>query len=138
MKKILLIAGALVALAVPSWGAAAIGAAFGNISGGGVTINAAKQGTNTLYIQGAVTSKPGGKPTLVITGPPEFDLDATVGATNPFDVALFSAVTVCKSDASATGLTIFDSASRYIPLAPLSVQWECATLSRQGGVWHVK
>ena len=47
--------------------AALIGAAFGNISGVGGALNAGKQATNTLYVNGVTLSKVGGKPTLTIT-----------------------------------------------------------------------
>jgi hypothetical protein len=67
MKKLLLTLAILFSFAANVHAAALIGAAFGNISGVGGALNAGKQATNTLYVNGVTLSKVGGKPTLTIT-----------------------------------------------------------------------
>ncbi len=138
MLKILLIAGALVALAAPSWGGASIVPAFSKWSSAGMSVDAGKQGTNTMQVIGVTFSKPAGKPTMTISNYPPLIIDAT--ATNrTVDITQYTNITVCKSDATVNTVTIADSAPRAIPLDPLSVQGECATLTLSpGGTWFVK
>ena len=139
MLKIILITGMLVAIAVPSWGAASIVPAFSKWSSAGMSVDAGKQGTNTMQVIGVTFSKPAGKPTMIIANQvPSLIIDATE-TNRSVDITQYTNVTVCKSDATANTVTIADSVPRTVPLDPLSVQGECATLTLSpGGTWFVK
>ena len=147
MKRFIILAVLLVS-APSAYAGAGIGAAFGNMSClstkscTGPAINAAKQGTNNLYIggDGGISigfSKTGGKDSITISGTPHVVVNATAGNQTE-DIILFNRVKVCKSDVTANTVTITDSTPRGVNFDPLSIQGECANLSLSAGIWYTQ
>lgn len=111
--------------------------AFSKFSSAGMSVDAGKTGYNTMQVIGASFSKPGGKPTMTIDPIPVLGIDAT--ATNrSVDIKAYNTVIVCKIDNTANTVTIADSTPLTIPLDPLSIQGECATLANINGTWFVR
>ena len=67
MKRLFLVFAILFSFTLNAYATATIGPSFSNISGAGGAVNAAKQGTNTLYVNGLTFSKVGGRPTMSVS-----------------------------------------------------------------------
>lgn len=68
MKKLFLALILTIILTSQAFAAASIVPAFSKYSAAGGSVDAGKQGTNTMQVIGSTFSKPGGKPTMLIPG----------------------------------------------------------------------
>ena len=114
MRYVLTLAAILSLFASQAFAKASIVPAFSKFSSAGMSVDAGKQGTNTMQVIGATFSKPGGKPTMTIpTAASELTAAAEAtpadGATFGFLDSVFKKLTWANIKAIIRGGVAYDT-----------------------------